>query len=91
MKKANAAVQRGHAGRADVGREVCVSDAAVVGAAQRAPGHLTQPMLLSQLQNVQRMIGGADQKIGKDAIDRFSDLTDGPPRAARRSFRMASR
>jgi photosystem II stability/assembly factor-like uncharacterized protein len=38
------------------------------------PGIYTQPMLLSQLQNVQRMVGQADQKVGKDAIDRFSDL-----------------
>ena len=38
------------------------------------PGIYTQPMLLSQLQNVQRMVGQADQKVGKDAIDRFNDL-----------------
>jgi hypothetical protein len=38
------------------------------------PGIYTQPMLLSQLQNVQRMVGQADQKVGKDAIERFNDL-----------------
>jgi hypothetical protein len=31
-------------------------------------------MLISQFGNVQRMIGSADQKIGKDAMDRFGDL-----------------
>jgi hypothetical protein len=37
-------------------------------------GIYPQPMLLSQLQNVQRMVGQADQKVGKDAVDRFNDL-----------------
>jgi photosystem II stability/assembly factor-like uncharacterized protein len=39
-----------------------------------APGIYTQGMLINQLQNVQRMISQADQKIGKDAYDRFGDL-----------------
>jgi hypothetical protein len=38
------------------------------------PGIYPQPMLLNQLQNVQRMVGQADQKVGKDAVDRFNDL-----------------
>jgi hypothetical protein len=38
------------------------------------PGIYPQPMLLSQFQNVQRMVGQADQKVGKDAVDRFNDL-----------------
>jgi photosystem II stability/assembly factor-like uncharacterized protein len=38
------------------------------------PGIYPQPMLISQLQNVQRMVGQADQKVGKDATDRFNDL-----------------
>jgi hypothetical protein len=38
------------------------------------PGIYTQGMLIDQLQNVQRMITQADQKIGKDAYDRYSDL-----------------
>jgi hypothetical protein len=38
------------------------------------PGAYPQPMLLNQFQNVQRMIGQADQKVGKDAVDRFNDL-----------------
>jgi hypothetical protein len=38
------------------------------------PGIYPQPMLISQLQNVARMVGQADQKIGKDAVDRFNDL-----------------
>jgi len=38
------------------------------------PGIYTQGMLIDQLQNVQRMITQADQKVGKDAYDRYSDL-----------------
>jgi len=38
------------------------------------PGIYTQGMLIDQLQNVQRMIQQADQKIGKDAYDRYADL-----------------
>jgi photosystem II stability/assembly factor-like uncharacterized protein len=39
------------------------------------PGIYPQPMLASQLQNISRMVGQADQRVGKDAIDRFNDLT----------------
>ena len=39
-----------------------------------AGGTYPQPMLIDQLQNVQRMIGGADQKVGQEAIRRFEDL-----------------
>ena len=38
------------------------------------PGIYTQGMLIDQLSNVQRMITQADQKVGKDAYDRYSDL-----------------
>ena len=38
------------------------------------PGIYTQPMLISQLNNINRMITQADQKIGKDAHDRYADL-----------------
>jgi hypothetical protein len=38
------------------------------------PGIYVQGMLINQLQNVPRMVGQADQKIGKDAYDRFGDL-----------------
>jgi hypothetical protein len=38
------------------------------------PGIYTQGMLASQLNNISRMVGQADQKIGKDAHDRFGDL-----------------
>jgi photosystem II stability/assembly factor-like uncharacterized protein len=38
------------------------------------PGIYVPGMLVTQLNNVQRMIGQADQKIGKDARDRFADL-----------------
>jgi len=38
------------------------------------PGIYTQGMLIDQLSNVQRMITQADQKIGKDAYDRYADL-----------------
>jgi hypothetical protein len=33
-----------------------------------------QPMLIDQLANVARMIGQADQKVGRDAFTRFDDL-----------------
>ena len=39
-----------------------------------APGIYTQGMLVDQLSNVQRMITQADQKVGKDAYDRYADL-----------------
>jgi photosystem II stability/assembly factor-like uncharacterized protein len=38
------------------------------------PGIYTQPMLISQLSNVARMVGQADQRIGRDAVLRFTDL-----------------
>jgi hypothetical protein len=38
------------------------------------PGIYPQPMLISQFSNIARMVGQADQKIGKDAVDRFNDL-----------------
>jgi hypothetical protein len=38
------------------------------------PGIYTQGMLISQLNNIQRMITQADQKVGKDAYDRYADL-----------------
>jgi photosystem II stability/assembly factor-like uncharacterized protein len=37
-------------------------------------GIYPQPMLISQFNNIARMVGQADQKIGKDAVDRFNDL-----------------
>lgn len=41
-----------------------------------AGGPYPQPMLIDQLQNVQRMVGGADQKVGQEAIRRFDDLLE---------------
>jgi hypothetical protein len=38
------------------------------------PGIYTQPMLLSQLNNIQRMVTQADQRVGRDAYDRYADL-----------------
>ena len=38
------------------------------------PGIYPQPMLISQFQNIARMVGQADQKVGKDAVDRYNDL-----------------
>ena len=38
------------------------------------PGAYPQPMLLNQFNNVQRMIGQGDQRLGKDAMDRYADL-----------------
>ncbi|MGH9176470.1 MAG: hypothetical protein ACRD1H_19020, partial [Vicinamibacterales bacterium] len=52
------------------------------------PGIYPQPMLISQLQNVSRMVGQADQKVGKDAVDRFNDLTK-ELQAARAEFQKA--
>jgi hypothetical protein len=37
-------------------------------------GIYPQPMLISQLNNVNRMVGQADQQVGKDAQDRYNDL-----------------
>jgi photosystem II stability/assembly factor-like uncharacterized protein len=39
-----------------------------------ASGPYPQPMLIDQLNNIQRMAGQADQKVGKDAIQRFDDV-----------------
>jgi hypothetical protein len=39
-----------------------------------APGTYPQPMLIDQLQNVLRMTSQADQRLGRDALERFSDL-----------------
>jgi hypothetical protein len=38
------------------------------------PGIYPQPMLLNQFNNIQQMVGQADQRIGKDAVDRYNDL-----------------
>ena len=38
------------------------------------PGIYTPGMLVAQLGNIQRMITQADQKVGKDAYDRYADL-----------------
>ena len=39
-----------------------------------AGGAYPEPMLIEQFQNIQRMVGGADQKVGQEAIKRFDDL-----------------
>jgi photosystem II stability/assembly factor-like uncharacterized protein len=39
-----------------------------------AGGTYPEPMLIDQFQNIQRMVGGADQKVGQQAIKRFDDL-----------------
>jgi len=38
------------------------------------PGIYTQPMLISQLNNINRMTTQADQRIGRDAHERYADL-----------------
>ena len=38
------------------------------------PGIYTQPMLISQLNNITRMVTQADQRIGRDAHERYADL-----------------
>ncbi|HEY2941243.1 MAG TPA: hypothetical protein VGN09_02305, partial [Vicinamibacteria bacterium] len=40
-----------------------------------ARGAYPQPMLIDQLANVARMVGQADQKVGRDAYLRFEDLS----------------
>ena len=39
----------------------------------KEPG-LLPTMLIEQLQNIQRMVGGADQKVGPEAVRRFDDV-----------------
>jgi photosystem II stability/assembly factor-like uncharacterized protein len=39
-----------------------------------ADGSYPQPMLIDQLSNIARMVGQADQKVGKEAQMRFDDL-----------------
>jgi hypothetical protein len=39
-----------------------------------APGTYEQGMLIDQLSNIARAEGGADQKIGQEARQRFEDL-----------------
>ncbi len=39
-----------------------------------APGPYPRPVLINQLQNILRMLNQADQKVGKDAYERFADL-----------------
>jgi hypothetical protein len=39
-----------------------------------AGGPYPEPMLVDQLQSIVRMVGGADQKVGAEAIRRFEDL-----------------
>ena len=38
------------------------------------PGIYTQPMLISQLNNITRMVTQADQRVGRDAHERYADL-----------------
>ena len=39
-----------------------------------AGGTYPEPMLIEQFQNINRMVGGADQKVGEEALKRFADL-----------------
>jgi photosystem II stability/assembly factor-like uncharacterized protein len=39
-----------------------------------AAGPYPKPVLINQLQNIVRMLNQADQKVGKDAYERFADL-----------------
>ena len=39
-----------------------------------AGGPYPKPVLISQFQNIMRMLSQADQKVGKDAYERFADL-----------------
>jgi hypothetical protein len=46
----------------------------LLGKVVTATGIYPQPMLIDQLSNIARMIGQADQKVGKDAFIRYEDL-----------------
>ena len=46
----------------------------LLGKVVTATGIYPQPMLIEQLSNIARMIGQADQKVGKDALIRYEDL-----------------
>jgi len=46
----------------------------LLGRVVTASGIYPQPMLIDQLSNIARMIGQADQKVGKDAFIRYEDL-----------------
>jgi photosystem II stability/assembly factor-like uncharacterized protein len=39
-----------------------------------AAGPYPKPVLINQLSNIARMLGQADQKVGKDAYERFNDV-----------------
>ena len=39
-----------------------------------ASGPYPKPVLINQLQNIVRMLNQADQRVGKDAYERFADL-----------------
>jgi hypothetical protein len=39
-----------------------------------ASGPYPKPVLINQFQNIVRMLNQADQKVGKDAYERFADL-----------------
>ncbi|MBK5254774.1 MAG: hypothetical protein JJE39_01955, partial [Vicinamibacteria bacterium] len=46
----------------------------VISKIQTAGGFYPEPMLIDQFASVARMLGGADQKPGRDAYERFNDL-----------------
>lgn len=84
-KLADAVAQgRSAAARLRAARERLGKDAGGTGAAKAidallarlvtAGGSYPQPMLIDQLANVARMIGQADQKVGRDAFLRYDDL-----------------
>lgn len=70
----NEAAKRAQADASPAGQARRKSIEAVIAKIQTAGGFYPQPMLLDQFANVARMLGQADQKPGRDAYERFSDL-----------------
>jgi hypothetical protein len=64
-----ARVQQALKSRPDDAALVALRDALVT-----APGSYPQPKLIDQLGNLYRMTTAADQKLGRDAFERFADL-----------------
>lgn len=70
----NEAAKRAQADASPAGQARRKSIETVIAKIQTAGGFYPQPMLLDQFANVARMLGQADQKPGRDAYERFSDL-----------------
>jgi hypothetical protein len=74
LQKLNEARVKAQVDGSAVGTSKVKAIDAVIAKIQTAGGSYPQPMLLDQFANVSRMLGQADQKPGRDAYERFSDL-----------------